>query len=266
MAKQKGFIKLKGSLGGLTFYESDGKSVVRTTEGVDKERIERDPAFRRTRENMSEFGGAAKVGKAFRMGFSNIIKSMSDSTIVARLTGIMKRINSVGPGNRGQRSFLIFPNKELLEGFEFNKQAPLASIFYAPYDAPTFDANRSIVTWTVPAFNPDQYLTVPEGATHFKLVLSVAALSDYHYNLTNGSFEPENPDENEMSAYAISDSVSLSLLSGTPITLTGDTGYMGTYPPSVAVLAATGIIFYQEINGDLYELASDNAMRVEVVG
>ena len=31
MAKQKGFIKLKGSLGGLTFYQADGQDVVRTT-------------------------------------------------------------------------------------------------------------------------------------------------------------------------------------------------------------------------------------------
>lgn len=28
MAKQKGFIKLKGSLGGLTFYDLNGKSLV----------------------------------------------------------------------------------------------------------------------------------------------------------------------------------------------------------------------------------------------
>ena len=31
MAKQKGFIKLKGSLGGLTFYQTEGQDVVRTT-------------------------------------------------------------------------------------------------------------------------------------------------------------------------------------------------------------------------------------------
>ncbi|MFN0729367.1 hypothetical protein [Polaribacter gochangensis] len=58
MAKQKGFIKLKGSLGGLTFYESGGKDIVKTTGGIDKSRIDNDPNFKRTRENMSEFGAS----------------------------------------------------------------------------------------------------------------------------------------------------------------------------------------------------------------
>ncbi len=102
MAKQKGFIKLKGSLGGLTFYENSGESLIRTTGGVDKSRIERDPAFKRTRENMSEFGGSAKVGKALRQGFADIIKTMSDNRVVGRITGLMKRINTVGPGIRVQ--------------------------------------------------------------------------------------------------------------------------------------------------------------------
>ena len=56
MAKQKGFIKVKGSLGGLTFYSANREELIRTTGGVDKSRIEKDPSFKRTRENMSEFG------------------------------------------------------------------------------------------------------------------------------------------------------------------------------------------------------------------
>ena len=35
MAKQKGFIKVKGSLGGLTFYEANRQELIRTTGGVD---------------------------------------------------------------------------------------------------------------------------------------------------------------------------------------------------------------------------------------
>ena len=169
MADQKGFIKLKGSLGGLTFYDKDGKSLVRTTGGVDKSRITSDPAFKRTRENMSEFGGSAKVGKSLRMGFVSIYKSMAGTGTVGRLTGVMKRINSVGPGLRGQRAFEIVPNKVLLEGFEFNLKAPLDTVFYAPNDEPTLDANRSIATWDIPDFNTDDFITPPEGASHFIL-------------------------------------------------------------------------------------------------
>lgn len=146
MARQKGFIKLEGSLGGLTFYDSEGKSLVKTTGGVDKERIEKDPAFKRTRENMAEFGASAKVGKALRLGFANIIKSMADSRVAGRITGLMKKINSLGTGNRGERSFEILPNKILMEGFEFNKHISLGSIFFAPFTGPTLNANRDVST------------------------------------------------------------------------------------------------------------------------
>ena len=51
MAKQKGIIKLKGSLGGLTFYERNRKELVRTTGGPTKERIENDPKFHISRNS-----------------------------------------------------------------------------------------------------------------------------------------------------------------------------------------------------------------------
>ncbi len=181
MAKQKGFIKLKGSLGGLTFYEQNGASVVRTTGGVDKKRIESNPAFS-TRENMSEFGASATIGKALRIGFASIIKTMGGNNIVGRIVKIMKRVNSFGAGERGQRAFEFLPNKVLIEGFEFNLKDPLDVIFYAPYDAPSLDANRSIATWVVPDFNTDDFINKSEGATHFKLVLNTTVLSDYSYN------------------------------------------------------------------------------------
>ena len=46
MAKQKGFIKLKGSMGGLTFHKNNGDDLIRTTGGVDKNRIKNDSALR----------------------------------------------------------------------------------------------------------------------------------------------------------------------------------------------------------------------------
>ncbi|OIQ38699.1 MAG: hypothetical protein BM563_05430 [Bacteroidetes bacterium MedPE-SWsnd-G1] len=101
MAKQKGIIKLKGSIGGMTFYERNRKNLIRTTGGVEKSRIEKDPAFKRTRENMSEFGGSAKVGKAFRMGFVSVIKTMGSVNIVGKITALMRRINANGAGVRG---------------------------------------------------------------------------------------------------------------------------------------------------------------------
>lgn len=265
MAKQKGFIKIKGSLGGLTFYEANRKELIRTTGGIDKSRIEKDPNFKRTRENMSEFGGSAKVGKAFRTGFATIFKSMSDSTAVGRITGMMKRINVVGPGLRGRRTFEILTNRLLIEGFEFNKYKHLESVFYPPYNIPTLNANRTIATWVVPDFNTSNYLNAPEGATHFKLLLATTVLSDYDYNVGRG-YEPVNSSENEVNGMALSVEIPLGGLVGADTTLVVDLGIGAALPATVGVVNAIGIIFYQEINGQFYELASDNAMTITLVG
>ncbi|WP_289045412.1 hypothetical protein [uncultured Olleya sp.] len=266
MAKQKGFIKLKGSLGGLTFYNNNGKDLIRTTGGVDKNRIKNDPAFKRTRENMSEFGASARIGKSLRMGFSNIIKSMSDTSIVGRITGLMKKINSVGSGLRGQRAFEMLPNKALLEGFEFNKTSPLDAIFYAPNTAPTLDANRSVASWVVPDFNVSNYMNAPEGATHFKFVMVSTVLSDYSFNTPLGKYEATDELENEINGIAYSNEIPISGMVGADTSLSVDLGFPAALPATVAVINAVGVIFYQQINSLLYELASYNAMKIASIG
>ncbi|WP_347174915.1 hypothetical protein [Polaribacter uvawellassae] len=266
MAKQKGFIKLKGSLGGLTFYESGGKDIVKTTGGIEKSRIENDPNFKRTRENMSEFGASATVGKALRQGFGSIIKNIKDTTITGRLTGVFKKLNSLGTGVRGQRKFEILPNKAVLEGFQFNKKIPLSTVFYPEYSAPTLDANRSITTWVIPDFNTSNFLRAPEGATHFKLILATTVLSNYQFVAELKKYEPEAPTENKVSGIQYSDAIPIGGDVGADTTLTVDLGFAALLPDTVGVVIATGILFYQQINTELYELSSANAMSISTVG
>jgi hypothetical protein len=46
---------------------------------------------------MKEFGASTKIGKALRQRFSSIIKSMSASNVVGRLTEVIKVINKIKP-------------------------------------------------------------------------------------------------------------------------------------------------------------------------
>jgi hypothetical protein len=66
MARQKGIIKLKGTIGDITFYKTQDGHLAREKGGIDASRIASDPAFQRTRENGSEFGRAGKAGKILR--------------------------------------------------------------------------------------------------------------------------------------------------------------------------------------------------------
>ena len=266
MAIQNGFIKIKGTLGGLTFYEKDGKTLIKTAGGVSKERILNDPNYRRTRENMQEFGAAATLGKSFRMGFTGISKEVRTVAIAGRVTGMMKRINRVGPGNRGERTFEIAPNKQLLEGFEFNRKLPLRTVFYAPNDPPVLDTNRSVISWTIPDFNTQNYIQMPNGASHVRLVLHAAVLSDFVYEPTEGTYQFLHPDENERNATAYSAEIPLAGMVGGDTNLSVDLGLASALPFTAGVLIGIGILFYQEINGLYYALANNNAFQIVKVG
>ena len=49
MAQQKSILKLKGTIGGITFYKSKDGYLAREKGGVDASRIANDPGFARTR-------------------------------------------------------------------------------------------------------------------------------------------------------------------------------------------------------------------------
>ena len=266
MAKNNSYLKFEGSLGGLTYYEKDGKSLVKVQSRISKSRIERDPAFKRTRENMMEFGAAANAGKALREAMSTIVKTMGDTYLTSRVTGVMRRMLNNGAGLRGQRNVDVVANTDLLEGFELNKTDALSSQFFAPYAKPSLNANRDIITWVVPDFNTDSFITKPEGATHFRLVLSAGLVSEYEYVAELRGYEPVNDDENAIGKAVFSADIPLVGMVGSDTTLVVDLGIGAAVVATTATIAAIGIVFYQEINGQFYELASGNAMKIATVG
>src|ERR1051326_4745441 len=118
MAKQKGVIKVGGTLDEVTFYQRNGKSLAKKRTSLNGSKIKNGKQFKRTRENMSEFGGSALVGKSLRVALSLILTIFADSLFVSRLVKVMRGISEKGSGVRGQRSFDILTNKNLLKGFE----------------------------------------------------------------------------------------------------------------------------------------------------
>lgn len=266
MAKNKSFIKLEGTLDGLTFYQKDGESFVKTKGGVSRDRILNDQNYKRTRENMQEFSGCAKAGKAVREAFATVVKLMGDSYISSRLTGVMKKINKNGTGLRGEREIDIVSNKEQLIGFEFNPKDPFTSKFYAPYDAPVLNANRDMVTVTIPDFDAESFVNAPEGATHFKIVLASGLVSNYGYESALETYEPTDEEENGKGGTEYSAAIAIKGSVGAVTTLSVDLAIGAAVPATVSNMVALGIVFYQEINSDLYELASGNGMQVVMVG
>lgn len=107
MAKQKGILKLDGTIGGITFYKSQDGYLAREKGGVDGNRIANDPAFQRTRENGNEFGSAGKAGKVLRNSLRVLLQNASDNRMVSRLTQKMVEVLQADTTSvRGQRNVI----------------------------------------------------------------------------------------------------------------------------------------------------------------
>ena len=175
MAKQTGIIKLKGTIGGISFYKTADGHLARKKGGVDKNRIQNDPAFQRTRENGSEFGRAGKGGKVLRNAIRVLLQNAKDRRVVSRLTKTLVAVTKTDVVNeRGSRT-LQDGNLNLLEAFEFNLNGKLGATLFAPF-VKAFDRVTGDTTLDLAAFSPTVRIAAPAGTTHFKVVMGASEL------------------------------------------------------------------------------------------
>ncbi len=213
---------------------------------------------------MNEFGGCAMTGKAIRVGFASVLSNMADPQVTGRLTAIMKNINlEDGSEARGQRAVLVSAVPNYLLDFEFNRFKSFDGAINAPMTI-TPSAGRDISTLDVPIFNPLNYLSIPSGATHFRIINAIAFISDYVYNSTTKVYEASDPTLDKLSNVAYSDYLpvnALTTVQSVVATLPGTP----TITPSVSVLNAVGIEFYQEVNTNYYIFNQGNAMKIKQI-
>ena len=263
MSKQTGLIKLKGNIGGISFYKSNGDDLARMTNGPSKERIANDASFQRTRENNIEFGGSATAAKSIRVALSTALQDKTDVHMTARLVKILKDVLNKSTGTRGQRSIQLSANRAMLEGFDFDVNTSFANVFIAPYTiAPNAARNQCVIT--VPNFIPSSFVKAPTGATHFRLVSAIGVESDFNFNTVTAHYEPTDVTLNQLNAIVYSATTALNVT--TPVTFTLTAVLPGTPAPTmtatVSVLQCLGIEFFQRIGTVDYILAQDNCIKV----
>ncbi|WP_264548080.1 hypothetical protein [Flavobacterium sp. N2820] len=235
MAKQKSFLKVAGTLDGLTFYKSVDGHLVRTKGGVSKSRIMNDPAYIRTRENIAEFGNTAQSGKLLRNAIGTMLNRAKDPRMSSRMMGVLSKVRQLdASSSRGERvvseGISTSSGKQLLKGFDFNNRAALQAVFHAPFN---LDTATGVIT--IADFVPLDQLQIPEGASHVSFRSAFINL-----DFTNGTFDTQySPIVNRVLD-----------MNSTTITLT-----------PVAIPSGSGtqlhlllIEFFQEVNGLQYPL------------
>ncbi|MCK8141439.1 hypothetical protein MW871_05985 [Flavobacterium sp. I-SCBP12n] len=235
MAQQKGIIKLRGTIGDITFYKTKDGHLAREKGGLDAKRIANDPAFQRTRENGSEFGRAGKAGKTLRLSLRTLLLNSSDSRMVSRLTqSMIKVIQADTTSIRGLRN-VIDGEAELLNGFDFNINSTLGSCLFVPY-VKNIDRVSGELSITIAPFVPSTMISAPSGTTHFKIISGGSEVDFEAETFVSASKETAPLPWNMTLTVAINHVNTVTANSIKPLFL------------------ALGMEFYQEVNGQMYAL------------
>ncbi|MBU4537518.1 MAG: hypothetical protein L6264_06785 [Weeksellaceae bacterium] len=125
MAELKGVLKITGKLGGLSFYEMNGKIIARNPGGFDGEKILRDEKYVNVRKNASEFGRCSKFGGKLRRALHPFVKDFHDPILhgrVAKMVYDLMKLDPVSP--KGERTVQLglqhAESEKILEGFVWN--------------------------------------------------------------------------------------------------------------------------------------------------
>jgi hypothetical protein len=235
MARQKGIIKLKGTIGDITFYKTQDGHLAREKGGIDANRIKSDPAFQRTRENGSEFGRAGKAGKVLRTAMRALLLNSADGRMVSRLTQQMVKVIQADLINeRGLRN-VIDGEAELLAGFEFNIRGKLGTSLFAPYVG-AIDRVTGDITVDLASFIPTNMIAAPSGTTHYKIISAGAEIDFEAETFVVANSETAILPWDAVATVAIAQINAVTPASTKPLFL------------------ALGVEFYQQVNGQMYSL------------
>lgn len=261
MARVKSIISLRGRIGDTVFVRRNGQTIAGLPGGASKDKIMTAPEFANTRKNMVEFGGCAQFAKWMYIFLAmSIFNTVRSKISMRQMTATLRNIQQAyaNPAELlGQRTVMLH---ELLKGFQFNSKNVFTSIFSAPYTKEVSIGGDSL-TITPSAINPATDMVVPAGATHFKLFVGWAHVSDSEYNEITGKFDAPTT-----KGYTVQESAFMPTTEATPTPAAIIAMLPGLPTPVLAngdkLIGTLGISFYKEIGGEYNKMFELDAMEV----
>jgi hypothetical protein len=241
MAELIGPIRFKGSIGGMSCYYNKvlKKWIFRTKGGANKNQIENNAAFARTRENMTEFNACGKFCKQIRLGLFELDELNYGMYMngMVKLAKFIQKMDPIGP--RGWRSIEASRHKEMLTDIDFNQNHPFKQVVLRK-PVVTSDADRMTVTVEFPHFVSQWELFWKEKYSDYRFILAISQLSDYTGDAPSKTFGAQYPDLEENQGLCVGEWMSRST-EAHDISLTASF-LEGNIPPTDAtVLVALGI-------------------------
>ena len=230
MGKLKGILPVEGTIGNLTFAQTESGIVVKGKSSLKGNRIKHETAFERTREQNLEFTRVAKAGKLIRSAIGPTLWDTRDTCFRGRLVRRLgKVLKSDSFHGRGERT-VDDGNLRMLEGFEFSTTAQVSQQLLQKYSLTT-DQQTGEVSWTLGSFYPDAALDLPVGTGFFRIILFASSI-----DFSTGAFHSE---------HTTSDFIPNSHLLQGPLTLSVTAGWL----PGQPLLVGLGIECFERVQG-----------------
>lgn len=230
----------------LFFNQKTKKMATEKPKGVSPDRIQNDPNFERTRENMAEFGRAGKAASLIREIFRDVTIFAKDKVTQARLLKVLKRVLLTDPVNdRGART-VQNGDPQQLKGFNFNNKAALRETLYVRCPV-TIDRAAGQATIAIPALVPRIMVQAPGGTTHYRIVAGVTTVN---FDTEVYTYQRASTDELPWD-HVLAPATDLSL----------------TFPANSpeTIILAMGIEFSQKVNNQSYALKTGECNATTIV-
>ena len=140
MAKQPGFFKFKGKLGGVIGYEVNGEYYLRSM----PEQVRRSS---RTKRSGQAFGKASRLGAVMRHAMSGVLDGLTTAGLGNRLNTALVGVLQADDLHAHKR--FVPAHFRKLQSMELNTHAALSSLL--PVTPPVTRAENGCLTVTIPA-------------------------------------------------------------------------------------------------------------------
>jgi len=202
----------------------------------------------------------SRLAQELKGSFSNRMANVCESYVTRRLKTKFRLIANSSKRVNGHSSVLLSKFGELLKGFEFNSKKPYHSVFNGKYFIKD-GSNRGHIILHFPAFVPNQTLTSPKEATHFKLYNELIVLSDYSFDKKKGYSALSKSIHGKKSEFCSSMLPIIKIPTGAITSQLSVNNGMGV-PDDSGLLLVMGIHFYQYFEGKYKPLQKESALDI----
>jgi hypothetical protein len=173
MARQSGHLPLRGTIGNVTYRETQDGSIAQQKTSLTRDQVLTDPAFENSRGSSHEFGTASTGAGILIRLFKPALLNCCDNRVHGRLLRrLMKVIEKDMVSKKGERNFLSGDIREL-RGFWWNRHAGIEDALGAHYNV-SVDREAGEARFNIPSLIPKQALKGNPTATHYRIIVSAA--------------------------------------------------------------------------------------------